>query len=43
MSDQATGSTHFILDVNGYFTVKDEMPTAPRLSWSRCGPLPKSS
>ena len=32
LSDQATGSTHFILDVNGYFSVNDETPTAAGLS-----------
>ena len=42
LSDQATGSTHFILDVNGYFSVNDETPTAAGSRWW-CAPRPRSS
>jgi uncharacterized repeat protein (TIGR01451 family) len=32
LSDQATGQTHLILDVNGYFSVTNEVPTPASVS-----------
>ena len=40
MSDQATGATHVILDVNGYFSVSDEVPT-PAGSVVKVRPAPE--